>query len=262
MIRSLCVLPEQKLLAAACEKFIMLWDLVSLTNVATLKAHQGDINTLRRGENILVSGGASDFDSSPTLYVWDLRTSSPVEERETTDVQCIEIYDNDSKAFIGNSSQLVKNVALNGGISEALSPPHNDIVTSLCQYRGLLVSGSKDQSMRFWDMNNYNILLSNEVAHESPITCMHSDEYYIYSGDKDNIIKSWQFKELSPDQQEENKNPEQSESQGESMEKYKADVSSYMIGHSAQVNSICSLNDQDCSIFSGGNDKSLKLWRR
>ena len=90
IIKSLCVLPEQKLLAAACDKYIMLWDLVSLTNVATLKAHQEDINALKRGDNILVSGGLSGF-NSPSLYVWDLRTSSPIEEREHSDVHCIEV---------------------------------------------------------------------------------------------------------------------------------------------------------------------------
>lgn len=130
IIKSLCVLQDQKLLAAACDKYIMLWDLVSLTNVATLKAHQGDINALKRGKNILVSGGSSGFENS-TLYVWDLRTSSPIEERESTDVHCIEVCDDDKRVFLGNSSQLVKNICLKGGTSEALSPPHNDIVSSL-----------------------------------------------------------------------------------------------------------------------------------
>lgn len=81
IIKSLCVLPEQKLLASASDKVIILWDLVSLTNVATLKAHKGDINVLKRGSSILVSGGASGF-NHPGLYVWDLRTSNPIEERE------------------------------------------------------------------------------------------------------------------------------------------------------------------------------------
>lgn len=86
----------------------MLWDLVSLTNVATLKAHQEDINALQKGANILASGGNSGF-NNPALYIWDLRSSSsPVEEREKSDIQCIEVYNDDQEVFIGNSSQLVK----------------------------------------------------------------------------------------------------------------------------------------------------------
>jgi WD40 repeat protein len=80
------VIPDQKLLATACDKTIMLWDLVSLINVATLKAHQEDINMLQRGSNILVSGGVSGY-NNPALYVWDLRSSNPIEEREKSDIQ-------------------------------------------------------------------------------------------------------------------------------------------------------------------------------
>jgi hypothetical protein len=105
-----------------------LWDLVSLTNVATLKAHQDEINVLKHGVNILVSGGVSGF-NNPGLYVWDLRTSNPIEEREKSDVQCIEVCNNDERVFIGNTSQLVKSIKLDSGPSEALSPPHNDAVT-------------------------------------------------------------------------------------------------------------------------------------
>jgi WD40 repeat protein len=121
-------LPDQKLLASASDKVIMLWDLVSLTNVATLKAHQEDINILQKGSKILVSGGVSGF-NNPGLYVWDLRASTPIEEREMSDVQCIEVLDDDKNAFIGNSAQLVKRLELHNGPSEALSPPHNDVVT-------------------------------------------------------------------------------------------------------------------------------------
>lgn len=69
----------------------MLWDLVSLTNVATLKAHTEDINVLQRGSNILVSAGSAGFDNY-SLFVWDLRTSTPIEEREkSSDIQSLQV---------------------------------------------------------------------------------------------------------------------------------------------------------------------------
>lgn len=74
---------------------------------------------------------------------------------------------------------------------------------------------------------------------------MSSDDYYIYSGCKDNIIKAWQFKELSPEQIDEQRNPEISENSQKALNdleqqygKYKADTCSYLLGHSTAVNSI------------------------
>lgn len=90
------MLPEQKLLASAADKVIMLWDLVSLTNVATLKAHTDEINILQKGTNILVSAGVAGFDNY-SLFVWDLRTSNPIEEREkSSDIQCLQVSESDT----------------------------------------------------------------------------------------------------------------------------------------------------------------------
>lgn len=42
-IKSLCALPQMKILATACDKNIVLWDLVSMTNIGTLKGHKDEI---------------------------------------------------------------------------------------------------------------------------------------------------------------------------------------------------------------------------
>lgn len=139
----------------------------------------------------------------------------------------------------------------------------------MTQFRGVLVSGSKDKSMKFWDINERRPMFYQEDAHKAGITAMGSDEAYIYTGCKDNIVKAWQFKELTKDQIDEQENLMPSESESKEMldlerqyGKYKVDVSSYMIGHEGQVNSICAMNDEYSSIFTGSSDKSLKLWRR
>ena len=175
-------MPEQKLLASAADKYIMLWDLVSLTNVATLKAHTEDINVLKRGGNMLVSAGSSGFDSS-SLFLWDLRTSSPVEEREkSSDIQAVEVLDNNNESYIGNSSQMVKSIEFDNGPSVALSPPHEDSVTSLTKYQGIIVSGSRDKSIRFWDSTEKQLMYNCREAHKNGITCLASDDMYIYTG--------------------------------------------------------------------------------
>lgn len=95
---------------------------------------------------------------------------------------------------------------------------------------------------------------------------MSSDEDYIYTSCKDNIVKAWQFKELSHDQLADMKNQDDilEDKTLEELEheygKYRADVASYLLGHTAQVNSICPLKDKYNSIFTGGIDKSLKLF--
>lgn len=163
---------------------------------------------------------------------------------------------------------MVKNIEFKKGPSIALSPPHSDTVTSLTKFKGVLVSGSKDRSLRFWDPISMSLMHDEVDAHQDAITCMASDEDYIYTGCRDNIIKSWQFKELSKDQyaelQDNKENSEgSSQASGDRDEgRYKADVSSYLLGHNSNVTSICAMNDENNSIFTGGNDKSLKLWRR
>ena len=86
-------MPERKLLASAVDKYIMLWDLVSLIDVETIKAHTEDMNVLQRGGNMLISAGSSGFDSN-SLFLWDLGTSSPVEEREkSSDICAVEVLE-------------------------------------------------------------------------------------------------------------------------------------------------------------------------
>jgi len=200
-----------------------------------------------------VSAGASGYNDY-SLFVWDLRTSSPIEEREkSSDILCAEVCEDDKNVFVGNSAQLVKHIELNSGPSEAMSPPHGDAVTCLTKYRGILVSGSKDKSMKYWDMRTRQLMHSHPDSHHNVITCMTSDEDFIYTGCKDNIVKAWQFKEISKDQidedQEDKENTSEKitlkiEDREEEFDKYKADVESYMLGHSAQINSICAMNDE------------------
>ena len=45
-IRSMTIWEDKKLLLTASDKVIMLWDLISLTNVGQLKGHKDDIKTM------------------------------------------------------------------------------------------------------------------------------------------------------------------------------------------------------------------------
>jgi hypothetical protein len=130
----------------------MLWDLISLTNIGTLKAHKDEIRVLERGTNLLVSGGRSQT-ADPSVYVWDLKTASPIDQMEKhSDIYSLKVMKNDYEIYTGSSSKFVKYLNLRDKSKcEDLTPPHLDTVSSLTMMDGALVSGSRDSNLRFWD---------------------------------------------------------------------------------------------------------------
>lgn len=142
---------------------------------------------------------------------------------------------------------MVKNIEFKNGQSVALSPPHEDSVTCLSKFKGIIVSGSKDRSIRYWNSGTNQLMHVSKDAHQNGITCMASDNDYVYSGCRDNIVKSWEFKELSKDQFEQLLDDKENDKEIEALSRdeleleygrYRADTTSFMIGHNAQINTI------------------------
>ena len=73
-IKCMTIWEDKNLLITASEKVIMLWDMISLTNVGTLKGHKDEIKamTVTQDGSYLFSGGKGSANSS-ALLVWDLR---------------------------------------------------------------------------------------------------------------------------------------------------------------------------------------------
>ena len=73
-IKCMTIWETKNLLLTASEKVIMLWDLISLTNVGVLKGHKDEIRAMNvtQDGNILFSGGKGT-DKGGALLVWDLR---------------------------------------------------------------------------------------------------------------------------------------------------------------------------------------------
>lgn len=65
---------DKKLLITASEKIIMLWDLISLTNVGSLKGHKDEIKAMNVSldGNLLFSAGKGSANGG-ALLLWDLR---------------------------------------------------------------------------------------------------------------------------------------------------------------------------------------------
>jgi len=131
----------------------MLWDLISLTNIGSLKAHKDEIRILEKGTNTLVSGGRSMANDS-SVFVWDLRSSNPIDELEKhQDIYSMKVMPNDYEIYTGTSNKYVRYLNLKDkSLCSNLEPPHLDTVTSLSVVGNTLISGSRDFNLRFWDI--------------------------------------------------------------------------------------------------------------
>ena len=73
-IKCVTIWEEKKLLLTASEKVIMLWDMISLTNVGTLKGHKDEIKAMNitHDDHYLFSAGKGSS-TGGALLIWDLR---------------------------------------------------------------------------------------------------------------------------------------------------------------------------------------------
>lgn len=73
-IKSMTIWESKNLLLTASDKQIALWDLISLTNVGTLKGHKDEIRAMNitMDGNFLFSAGKGS-NNGGALLLWDLR---------------------------------------------------------------------------------------------------------------------------------------------------------------------------------------------
>ena len=68
--------PERRLFFTACEKSITIWNLISLSNEATLRCHRDEVRVLHNWGDYLFSGGKGSPNGG-SLLIWDLRKLNP-----------------------------------------------------------------------------------------------------------------------------------------------------------------------------------------
>ena len=83
VVKAIAFWKERNLLMTAAEKNIMLWDVVSLTNVGMIKGYKEEIKSLRFEKQLLFAASKGTSQSGG-LLVYDLRKShnNPLYERE------------------------------------------------------------------------------------------------------------------------------------------------------------------------------------
>ena len=64
---------KRRVLLTSCEKNISVWDMDTMKQLTSLKAHKDDIRCLHAYGDLLFSAGKGSI-SSGALFAWDLRT--------------------------------------------------------------------------------------------------------------------------------------------------------------------------------------------
>ena len=83
LVKAIAYWKERNLLLTAAEKSIMLWDVISLTNVGVMKGHKEEIKDLQLvpGSELLFAASKGSAHTSG-LMVYDLRKSQLLYEKE------------------------------------------------------------------------------------------------------------------------------------------------------------------------------------
>ncbi|KAI3655494.1 hypothetical protein MP638_002313, partial [Amoeboaphelidium occidentale] len=73
---------------------------------------------------------------------------------------------------------------------------HTSSVTVLGQFENQLISGSEDNSLRTWNIDNLNLVFdlkrdSTRLGHLGPITAIHVEGENLFSGSEDKTVKRW-----------------------------------------------------------------------
>ena len=205
VIKAIAFWRERNLLMTAAEKNIMMWDVVSLTNVGVLKGFKEEIKALHfvsrtENESDLLFAASKGSSQSGGLLVYDLRktNNSPMEEfGHQQDV--FSLTSCGSHIFYGCRNHHVYPFCVRTFNTLAnLQPPHFDVVTSLAMMNNgrTLVSGSRDKNLRLYDLTQPNFPEQSNIltAHNDHVNVLETDEsqQYLYSGSRDGIVRVWQ----------------------------------------------------------------------
>ncbi|CAE8597317.1 unnamed protein product [Polarella glacialis] len=109
---------------------------------------------------------------------------------------------------------------------------HSNPVTALCVYNDTLCSGSRDNTIRLWDLTSNTCTTTLKEGHSNYVNalCVYNDT--LCSGSRDNTIRLWDLTSNTC-------------------------TTTLKEGHSNYVNALCVWNDTLCS---GSHDGELRLW--
>ena len=131
---------------------------------------------------------------------------------------------------------------------------HTNQIECICWgYNGdIMLTGSKDNSIRIWNSGSKYEFLENLTGHKAPVLTLafYDDTRMLASSGRDSMIKVWDMSSIAPGPEREKRKHDPS---------IKCNLISSMDGHRGDV---CTLtwSDGGRSLLSGARDNSIKLW--
>lgn len=240
-IKCMQVWQNHSYLLTAADRTFMIWDLISLTNVFTVKYHKEEIRAVQVtscGNYMICAGKGSQ--NQGAMSVWDIRSQKdPVAEAERNeDIFSLEKQGN--YIFMGTRSQAI--IPFDTVSMQSLGRVENaqgDVITSLKTMDDKLVSGSRDRSLVVREPNLDQKSPTIEGAHQDWVNTLESDfeGNYLYSGGKEGVVKIWK-------------------NQNDSL------ACKSVFACNSSVNSICRLDQQFGKMFvCGTSDKQIKMFK-
>lgn len=219
----------------SCSKnIIKIWDLRSRNSIKTLKLSK-DIQSL------LMDSSSNCFltASGKTVKMWDMRNYQQVKSFSSTQkivCMCLAGSTDIAVAGIDRSIRMFHTKDSEAAPPTLLEPPHYDTIHCLTGSDGLVISGSRDYSIKQWRRGGAGKWDSNSItaahgAFVSAISLVSGTPWFI-SGSSKGAVKLWDV------------------DSGTAIDE--------MNEHTNSVNDFAVIGDQ---IFSASNDRTIKIWK-
>jgi hypothetical protein len=179
---------DGRLISGSSEGAIEVFDLKTLTCIATLEGHTSLVTSLVISDGRLISGS-----SEGTIKIWDLQTLICIAtfEGDQYNVKSLAVSDG---RFISGSllDNTIKIWDLETLTCTATLQGHTSFVGSLAVSGERLISGSLDCTIKIWDLKT--LTCTATLGHTSFVTSLAVSGGRLISGSFDGLIRIWDLK--------------------------------------------------------------------
>ena len=146
--------PYGTLVSSSADDTVRVWDLTIGTEVGRLRGHSGTVKCLQVEEELCITGGTDN-----AIKMWDLRRVEDYETRLSLAKQGDVSYQNLSELAAGEET----------AVEDPYNPclmtleGHSKAVTALYFDDNCLVSGASDKTLRQWDLNTGQCVLTMDI---------------------------------------------------------------------------------------------------
>ena len=164
-------------------KSIYVWDLQTKNKIATLRSGPGDPNVIIQNGNYIICGAYK------TIKIWDTTTFN-LTKLIKVDVGDVKALASDKNIIVAASSNIIYILDEKTGLLINKLVGHSDTINTIVIKENLLFTGSKDKTIRIWDLGTQKCtkVLEGHTESISSIICTNN---YLYSGSYDHSIKKW-----------------------------------------------------------------------